>query len=84
MVREKLKKARAVAPWNLGPWDLLGPCLQDFGGFRAFLPGVSQIMMLMQTVTRPKGLCLGLPLVFGPAPSLRLGRAWAQNSPKMA
>ena len=50
---------RAVAPWNLGPWDLLGPCLQDFGGFRAFLPGVSQIMMLIQTLQDPEVYALG-------------------------
>ena len=68
-------------------WDL---AYKIFGGFRGFLPGVSQMLI---------GLCLGLPLVFGPAPSKssemvrnepRLGNGpvnqksseWSAKSPK--
>ena len=61
-----------------GP-DLAYKILAGLGFFARCFPNSDAYTGL----TRPRGLCLGLPLVFGPAPSLRLGRAWAQNSPKM-
>ena len=57
--RRRLPERISWWPPGTSAQDLLGPCLQDFGGFRVFWPGVSQIMMLIRGLQDAEVYALG-------------------------